>query len=136
MTIEIGSKGVATLTVSGLDLATGLNQRPDDDFPAVFATTRMIGLMELAGSRALHPALKNGEVSVGVTVDITHTAATPIGETVSAEATFTGKDGKLYVFEVIARDAGGEIGRGTHKRAIVSAERLLAGAARRCAGPA
>jgi len=33
-------------------------------------------------------------------------------------------------FEVVARDRGGEIGRGTHKRAIISAERLLAGAER------
>lgn len=134
MTIEIGTQGTATLTVSGLDLATCLNQRPEDNFPGVFATTRMIGLMELAGSRALHPMLTAGEVSVGVSVDIVHTAATPIGETVSAEATFTGRDGKLYVFDVVARDAGGEIGRGTHRRAIVSEERLLAGAARRCAG--
>jgi predicted thioesterase len=40
-------------------------------------------------------------------------------------------DGKLYVFEVVARDPGGEIGRGTHKRAIVATERLLSGAAKR-----
>jgi predicted thioesterase len=34
-------------------------------------------------------------------------------------------------FDVIAHDPGGEIGRGTHKRAIISRERLLAGAAKR-----
>lgn len=33
--------------------------------------------------------------------------------------------------EVSATDDSGEIGRGTHKRAIVSVERLLTGAARR-----
>lgn len=39
-----------------------------------------------------------------------------------------GREGKLYVFEVVARDNGGEIGRGKHKRVIIATERLLAGA--------
>jgi fluoroacetyl-CoA thioesterase len=132
MPLPPGTLGTAELAVTGIDLASILNQRPDDDFPPVFATTRMIGLMELAASRVLHPLLKEGEVSVGVGVDIMHTAATPIGARVTAEALFTGMDGKLYVFEVTVRDPGGEVGRGIHKRAIVSAERLRAGASRRC----
>ena len=136
MSIEIGTLGTAALTVFGGDLATVLNQQPDDGFPPVLATTRMIGLMELAGARALQPLLKDGEVSVGVGIDVMHTAATPIGALVTAEARFIGMDGKLYVFEVAARDPGGEIGRGTHKRAIVSSERLLSGASRRCKAPA
>lgn len=132
--IEIGATGAATLTVCGGDLATALNQNASDGFPAVFATARMIGLMELAASRALHPLLKEGELSVGVNVDVMHTAATPIGEAVTAEAKFVGMEGKLFVFEVCARDSGGEIGKGLHKRAVVSSERLLSGAQRRCAG--
>jgi predicted thioesterase len=134
MTLEVGTTGRAELTVYGSDLATILNQRPEDDFPPVFATTRMIGLMELAGSRVLHPLLNEGEASVGVGVDVMHTAATSIGDKVEAEARFTGMEGKLYVFEVVERDSGGEIGRGIHKRAIVSVERLVTGASRRCAG--
>lgn len=128
--------GIAEMTVDGADLASVLNQHPGDGFPPVLATARMIGLMELAASRALHPLLQGGELSVGVTVDIAHTAATPIGAKVTAEATFVAREGKLFVFEVAARDPGGEIGRGMHKRAIVSADRLSAGAARRCAGDA
>lgn len=134
MSIEVGTTGKAAMTVRESDLATVLNQLPNDGFPAVLATMRMIGLMELAGSRALHPLLKAGELSVGVSVDVVHTAATPVGAEVRAEARFIGMDGKLHVFEVVAYDPGGEIGRGTHKRAIVSSERLLSGAARRCAG--
>lgn len=128
--------GSAEMTVDGADLASVLNQRPGDGFPAVLATVRMIGLMELAASRALHPLLQEGELSVGVTVDVAHTAATPMGAKVTAEARFVSREGKLFVFEVTAHDPGGEIGRGTHKRAIVSADRLSAGAARRCAGDA
>jgi predicted thioesterase len=132
MSIAVGATGTAELTVSGSDLATTTNQRPDDTFPPVFATARMIGLMELAASRALHVALKEGEASVGVGIDVVHSAATPIGAKVTAQARFTGMDGKFYVFELVAHDPGGEIGRGTHRRAIVSAQRLVAGAMRRC----
>jgi predicted thioesterase len=66
-----------------------------------------------------------------VTIDVSHTAATPLGVKVTAAARYLGRAGKLFVFEVVARDPGGEIGRGTHKRAVVSIERLVAGADRR-----
>jgi fluoroacetyl-CoA thioesterase len=131
MNLEPGATGTAQLTVGDADLATAFSQPPADAFPPVFATARMIALMEVAGSRVLRPLLRDGELSVGVTVDVTHTAPTPKGATVTAEARFTGMDGKLYVFEVRAFDAGGEIGRGVHKRAIIATERLLLGAARR-----
>ena len=130
--LEPGSSGIAELTVTDADLASSLNLEPGDDFPPVLATARMIALMEVAGARLLVPLLKPGELSVGVTVDIVHTAATPQGVTVVAEARFTGIEGKLYAFDVVARDPGGEIGRGTHKRAIVAAERIVAGANKRC----
>jgi len=129
--LESGAVGRATITVCGGDLATVLNQTPEDGFPAVLATARMLGLMELAASRAMRGALGAGELSVGVSLDVGHGAATPIGVQVTAQAKFIGRDGKLFLFEVSASDAGGEIGRGTHRRAIVAAERLLQGARRR-----
>jgi fluoroacetyl-CoA thioesterase len=125
--------GTAQLVVQKSDCASDLkvNNALDEIFPAVFATTRMIALMEMAGARVLKPFLQTGEMSVGVTVDIIHSAATPIGAKVTATATYRGRDGKLFVFEVVAHDPAGEIGRGTHKRAIISSERLLTGAALR-----
>jgi fluoroacetyl-CoA thioesterase len=128
-----GAVGTAESVVQQSDCASDLDvgNAPDEKFPPVFATTRMIALMEMAGARVLKPLLQEGEMSVGVTVDIIHSAATPIGAKVTASATYRGRDGKLFVFELIAHDPGGEIGRGTHKRAIISRERLLAGAAKR-----
>ena len=131
MSIEIGTIGRAELKVLKEHLASSLNLDVEDGFPDVFATASMIALMELASSRALHPLLTEGEISVGVTIDVTHYAASPRGVTVTAEGFFKGMEGKLYVFDVVARDPAGEIGRGLHKRAIVSLERLLAGAAKR-----
>ena len=91
----------------------------------------MVALMEVAAARLLAPFLRPGEHSVGVLVEVDHTAATPEGAPVTATARYVGREGKLHLFEVSARDPGGEIGRGTHRRAIVSAERLVEGARRR-----
>ena len=130
---EVGASATVDLVVREADCASALklSNDPLDNFPSVFATTRMIALMELAGARLMHPLLQAGEMSVGAHVDVSHIAATPIGAKVTATATYRGRDGKLFVFDVIAHDPAGEIGRGTHKRAIISEERLVSGAARR-----
>jgi fluoroacetyl-CoA thioesterase len=130
---EVGATATVQLFVRDSDCANvlRLSDDPRDDFPPVFATTRMIALMELAGARIIHPLLQPGEMSVGTHVDVSHTAATPIGAKVTATATYRGRDDKLFVFDVVAHDPGGVIGRGTHKRAIVVRDRLLAGAAKR-----
>jgi fluoroacetyl-CoA thioesterase len=127
----VDSTASAHFTVVPSDLASALNLEPADAFPPVFATSRMVALMELAASRVLRPHLREGETSVGVSLDAVHTAATPPGATVTATARFVGREGKLFVFEVLAADNAGEIGRCTHKRAVVTTERLVAGAARR-----
>jgi fluoroacetyl-CoA thioesterase len=130
----VDSTASAHLTVARSDLADTLNLEPGDAFPPVFATSRMVGLMEVAAARILRPHLREDEASVGVTVEVIHTAATPPGATVTATAKYVGRDGKLFLFEVSAADNAGEIGRGTHKRAVVATERLVAGAARRGVG--
>ncbi|HUM02952.1 MAG TPA: hotdog domain-containing protein [Thermoanaerobaculia bacterium] len=126
-----GAAGRVSIVVGEGDLASVLAGVTGDSFPRVLATARMIALMEIAAARALVPLLGEGELSVGVNLDVSHTAATPPGATVTATGTFLRMEGKLYVFEVVAEDGGGEIGRGLHRRAIVARERLEAGAARR-----
>ena len=128
---EENATGTASLVVGPQDLASSISNETGDDFPPVLATARMVALMEIAASRVLQPLLNPGELSVGVTVDITHTAPTPMGAEVTATARYAGREGKLFIFEVSAADRGGEVGRGWHKRAIVSNERLQSGAAKR-----
>jgi predicted thioesterase len=128
---EINATGTAELIVGPADLASSISTAGGDQFPAVLATARMIALMETAAARVLQPLLGPGELSVGVTVDIIHSAPTPPGVLVTANARYTGREGKLFVFEISARDEGGEIGRGSHKRAIVETERLQRAAANR-----
>lgn len=129
--LSIGTEAAAELIVEEADLASVISHEAIDVFPPVFATARMVALMEIAAARVLKSLLSEDELSVGVSVEISHGAATPLGATVRAHARYTGLEGKLYVFEVWAEDAGGEIGRGLHKRAIVSTARLLKAAQRR-----
>ncbi|SRR5712691_6620693 len=128
---ELNATATAQMIVTEADLATEVRFEAGDDFPPVFAPSRLVALMEVASARLLRPHLQTDELSVGVAVDITHTAATPLGGTVVATARFIGRDGKLFVFEVSAADNADQVGHGTHKRAIVSTPRLVAGAMKR-----
>lgn len=123
--------------VTEADLASraataGTGGGPQGDlFPRVLATARLISLMELAAARAMQPLLREGELSVGVGVQVSHNAPTPAGGTVRLVARYLGTEGKFYRFEVVAHDDAGEVFRGQHTRAVINAERLEKGAARR-----
>lgn len=132
----LNSTASAELVVTSNDLASALSPNPEDAFPAVLATARMVALMEIASARLLKPHLAEGELSVGVQVETTHTAPTPPGAQVTATARYVGREGKLFLFEVVACDSGGEIGRARHKRAVVNTQRLQNTAQRRAASPA
>jgi fluoroacetyl-CoA thioesterase len=78
------------------------------------------------------PLLGDGQLSVGIAVNIRHLAASAKGAHVRAVATFLAMEGKLYKFQVQAFD---DKGNSEHTRAVVDATRLLAGAkARRGSG--
>ena len=129
--LHSGDSAEASFVVQSTDTASMLALSPADRFPAVFATSRLIALMELAAARAMHPTLQPGQLSVGVGLNVRHTAATPVGCTVRAVATYLRAEGKLLRFKVEAFDESGPIGEGEHTRAVIDTERLLGGAERR-----
>jgi predicted thioesterase len=131
--MENGAKGEVVYTILQQDLASEVAVGPEDAFPAVLATSRMIGLMEVSAARLMKPSLKPGELSVGVGVDIKHFAPTPVGEEVKVVATFLQQDGKLYLFEVEVFDRAGKVAGGKHTRAIVEMARLMDAAQARMA---
>lgn len=90
------------------------------DMPRVFATAYMVGFAECAAMAALADHLDEGEGSVGVRVDVEHTAATPVGLTVTATATVTAVEGRVVSFHVLLRDDVEQIGEGTHQRALIN----------------
>jgi fluoroacetyl-CoA thioesterase len=125
----------AGFLVTPSDTARNLALTSSDSFPEVFATSRMIALMELAAARAMRPLLGEGQLSVGVSLNVKHTAATPVGSSVRAVATYLRTESKLMHFRVEAFDDAGSIGYGEHSRAIIDTARLLSGAERRRAKP-
>lgn len=94
----------------------------------VFGTPFMAAMMENAALTALQPFLEEGRGSVGVRLDISHDAPTPVGMRVFAEAEITGvsENGKMVDFQVSAWDEKGPIGKGTHTRAVIANEKFLA----------
>jgi len=92
----------------------------------VLATPRLVALMEYAAYTLLEAELEEGQTSVGANINITHTAASPVGISLEITAKITSVRGRTIIFEVTASDEGGEIGKGTHTRVIVDGEKLLA----------
>jgi fluoroacetyl-CoA thioesterase len=84
----------------------------------------MIMVMENAALNAIRDALEPGESAVGTRIEVSHTAATPVGLRVTGEAELTRVDGKQLAFRVSARDEREEIGAGTHRRMVVDVARL------------
>src|SRR5262245_39428240 len=91
---------------------------------AVLATPVMINLIEAAALAAVEHLLPAGHQSLGIQLDISHTAATPMGLRVTATAEVAQIEGRIITFRVTARDELGPIGGGTHRRVVVSVSRF------------
>ncbi len=95
----------------------------------VYATPAMTCLMEKAATEAVERFMPEGWTTVGISLHAAHTAATPVGLTVRAEAEVTAVEGRKLVFTVRAFDDKEEIGVGTHERFAVAKEKFLVKAA-------
>lgn len=95
------------------------------DMPPVFATAMMVGFMEQTCIQALRPYLDEGQRTVGTHVEMSHVAATPVGMEVEARVELVEVQGKALTFKVSCLDAGGLIGEGLHRRAIIDQSRFL-----------
>lgn len=90
----------------------------------VLATPAMMCLMEQAAAELVERNLPEDLTSVGISINVSHKAPTPIGMTVKAEAIITKIDGRKITFDVKASDGVDEIGIGTHERFIVNKEKF------------
>lgn len=121
MEITVGMKAEVSTLVEREDTALEVGSGS----LLVYATPCMVALMEGAACEAIAEALGENVTSVGTELNIQHTSATPAGLEVRAEAEVTAVDGKVITFQVRAFDEAGEIGKGTHKRVIVSTQKFL-----------
>ena len=91
---------------------------------AVLATPVMINVIEAAALNAMEHLLPGGHQSLGIHLDVSHVAATPVGLTVTATAEVMRVEGRTITFRVEARDDVEVIGGGTHRRVVVSMARF------------
>ena len=87
--------------------------------PKVFATGFMVGLMEWACLDLLKPHLEDGEGSLGIHINVSHSAATLPGQRVSVDVECLEINERKISFKVKAHDGIDVIGEGTHQRAVV-----------------
>ena len=92
----------------------------------VFASPMLIAAIEAAAVDCLSGHLPADYESLGVHLDVTHTAPTPIGLTVTATATVKAIDGRKVTFDVSASDGVSRIGSGVHTRIVVDTARFMA----------
>lgn len=130
MPVEIGMRGEAAAVVAQEDTA----QAVGSGLVPVFATPRMIALMEQAAVNAVQSALEPGQGTVGTRLDVKHSAATPVGMKVTAQAEVIGVEGRQVVFLVTAFDDAEQIGGGTHERFIIQTDKFLARAQGKLSG--
>ena len=122
MEIKVGQKGTVKEIVNETNTAKIVGSGLLD----VFATPMMVALMEKASCVAIENCLDEGMTTVGTMVNVEHLSATPKDMEVTVESTVTAVDGRKISFEVVAFDEVGVIGKGTHDRFIVNAEKFTA----------
>lgn len=104
------------------------------EMPAVFATGFMIGLLEWCCLELVKPFLDwPNEQTVGTHVDVSHTAATPVGFTVTVKARLEQVDGRRLVFSLTAHDGVDTITTGRHERYVIDKPKFDARLAQKAA---
>jgi predicted thioesterase len=118
--LPIGREGRSELIVTDAHTAprVGSGRVP------VLATPVMINLMEAAALDCVEALLPDGHQSLGIHLDVSHHAATPVGMRVTAVARLMAVEGRRLKFAVEARDEKETIGDGTHERVVVNVARF------------
>ena len=95
-----------------------------DGMPQILCTPWLIWFLEHAARNVMLPLLEPGESTVGVVINVEHTAATPLEVEVICRARVIYADGPLVTFQLEAHDEHEQIARGTHKLRVIQASRL------------
>lgn len=92
--------------------------------PGVLATGYLVGIVEWACMRAVNEHLDDGEQTLGVHVDLSHSAPTLPGGTLTVSAELARVDGRQLTFTVTAADDLATVCQGTHQRAVIDRARF------------
>jgi predicted thioesterase len=109
------------LTVTDADTAQAMGS---GDVP-VLATPRVLALAEAATVAATAARLPSGSTTVGVRAELDHTAPSPVGATVLAEATLAKVDGRRLLFEVRVTAGDRAVAEVRVERVVVDRQRFV-----------
>ena len=90
----------------------------------VYATPAMVALMEQTAYESVQAQLEKGKTTVGISMNVKHISASPVGMEISCKSTVTEIDGRKISFYIEAYDNCGLIGKAEHERFIVDADRF------------
>ncbi len=95
--------------------------------PRVLATGFMVGLFEWACIQAINPHIDwPEEQTVGIHINLSHTAATPPGLTIAVKGKLEEVEGRKLSFSLVADDGVDKISEGTHDRFVIHAAKFNA----------
>ena len=121
----IGAIGLSRMTVRHGDTAIALGS---GDVP-VLGTPAVIALAENATIAALAEFLEQSETTVGVRIEIDHSATASVGDEVVATAKVSSVEGKRIIFDVECHSGTRLVAQGTIIRVLVDRVSFIARAA-------
>ena len=119
--LETGITGISEETVTEETVASSMSS---GGLP-VYATPRMIGMMEYTAWASVEPFMEEGKGTVGTHLDVSHVSASPLGAHIRIESELIEIDRRRLVFTVKAFDDEGLIGEGTHERFIIDNAKFM-----------
>jgi len=128
------SKPIAVGTSREITCETGAEHTAKyfyENLPPVFATPFLAGFMERASAELINEHLEPGEQSVGISMDLKHTAATPLGMPVRIKSEVIAVDGAKLTFQLTAWGEAEQIGQAVHERFIINADKFNARVAKK-----
>lgn len=96
------------------------------NLPDVFATPFLGGLMEQVSAELINEHLEPGQQSVGISMNLLHSAATPLGMGIRVVTEVSAVEGRKLTFRLEAFDDLEKIGEATHERFIIQADKFNA----------
>ena len=91
----------------------------------VFATPAMVALMEKTCLESVNSKIGEGNTTVGISVNIKHLKASPVGATIRCESHLLEVDRRRLVFEVRCFEGEALVGEGVHERFVVDSEKFM-----------
>lgn len=119
--LAVGQNAVVRKVVQKSDTAGNYNSALNE----LLATPACVEMVINAAVETIDKYLPEGFISVGSSIEFSHTAPTSLGMTINIKTTIAEIDGSHIKLIISAWDEMGDIGTGQHERVVVSRDATL-----------